>query len=96
MSLSNLFNPSLKDSEIYLVWCKGTEIPGEDPNVWRLDCFGNRIKRDEYGNRQSKFGWEIDHIVALAFGGKDTLENKRPLHYKANAGMGGLISKYFK
>ena len=43
------------------------------------------IRFDDYGNRNSKYGWEIDHIKPVSEGGKDILSNLRPLHWKNNA-----------
>lgn len=55
--------------EIDAVWRKGQIIPGLDPFIWRSDDFGNRIKRSDYGDRNSRYGWEKDHIVPRALGG---------------------------
>ena len=63
------------------VWEKGKIDPNNDSKVWRKDDCGAWIKRSEYGNRNSDYGWEIDHISA---GGSDTLSNLRPLHWKNN------------
>ena len=46
-----------------LVWTKGSIVPGEDPTMWRRDHHGNLIRFDDYGNRDSVYGWEIDHIT---------------------------------
>ena len=42
------------------------------------------MKRNEYGNRDSDHGWEIDHITPLAQGGSNHLSNLRPLNWKSN------------
>ena len=74
------------------VWAKGTPIPGYDSNVWRRDEYGNAMRYSDYGNRALDFGWERDHIVALALGGLDIIDNMRPLHWRANASLGGVLS----
>ena len=66
------------------VWQKGAIIPGYDAVLWRRDAGGNAISFSEYGNRDSDYGWEIDHIIPVANGGSDLLSNLRPLHWKAN------------
>lgn len=74
-----------------MVWSKATPIAGVDDSFERLDAFGNRIRWDDYGDRNSRFGWEIDHITPEAVGGSDMLDNLRPLHFRANASLGGIV-----
>lgn len=78
-------------SEIEAVWRKGAIIPNYDAYVWRRDHLGNAIRRTDYGNRNSDYGWEVDHIRATALGGGDALVNLRPLHWRANATAGGRL-----
>jgi len=74
------------------VWEKGREIPGLDPRVWRADRYGSRLKYEDHGNRNSLYGWEIDHYpIPLALGGPNTLDNLEPLHCKSNASLGGKL-----
>jgi len=63
------------------VWAKGTVVSNNDPNIWRKDACGAWIKREKYGDRDSIYGWEIDHINP---DGGDGLSNLRPLHWKNN------------
>ena len=58
----------------HAVWAKGTPIPGYAPDTWRRDEYGNVMKYSDFGNRESEYGWERDHIVALALGGPDTAD----------------------
>ena len=67
------------------VWLKATPIPGYDESIWRLDDYGIRIRFDAYGDRNSIYGWEYDHIIPVADDGPDDLSNIRPLHWRANA-----------
>ncbi|HYD20835.1 MAG TPA: hypothetical protein VEB40_05110 [Flavipsychrobacter sp.] len=41
------------------VWAKTMPIDGHPPDIWRRDTFGNVINWQEYGNPESKYGWEI-------------------------------------
>ena len=36
------------------------------------------MKYSDFANRGSEYGWERDHILALALGGPDTIDNMRP------------------
>jgi hypothetical protein len=75
----------------YLVWLNGTPEPFLDQFEWCRDEFGNLIRFSDYGNRQSPYGWEIDHRQPEALGGSDLLTNLRPLHHRANSTMGGIL-----
>ncbi|MET3892761.1 hypothetical protein ABIE41_003837 [Bosea sp. OAE506] len=74
------------------VFGKGRPDPNLDPAVWRRDDFGNLIRRSDYGDRSSPYGWEIDHIRPQALLGSDDLTNLRPLHCRANASLGGSLA----
>ncbi len=75
----------------FFVWMHGIEVFGLDKNEWRHDEFGNLIRFSDYGNRQSPYGWEIDHRHPKALGGSSLLSNLRPLHHRANSTMGGIL-----
>ena len=66
---------SFSDEDIQKVWEKGEVVTGQDASKWRKDKCGALIGRNVYGDRESKYGWEIDHIEPD--GGND-LSNLRP------------------
>ncbi len=70
---------------IQKVWEKGEVVPNYDPDVWRKDECSAWIKREQYGNRDSDYGWEVSHIKPKTKGGTDDLPNLRPLQWKNNA-----------
>ncbi len=73
---------NLRDPDtIEAVWRKGRRIDRSLSSEWRCDDFDDLIKRTEYGNRDSDYGWEIDHIDP---DGGDFLSNLRPLYWKTN------------
>lgn len=76
---------AFEEITIQKVWDKGQVVSGYDSRIWRKDQCGAWIKRDQYGNRNSQYGWEIDHISPSANGGKDVLYNLRPLQWKNNS-----------
>ena len=78
-------NAQLSQAQLIVhVWQKGHIVAGYDAGKWRKDDFGNWIRWQDYGNRDSEFGWEIDHIVPVSEGGTDDFSNLRPLWWKTN------------
>lgn len=72
------------EENIQKVWEKGEVVPNNDKNNWRKDQCGAWIGRKQYGNRNSNYGWEIDHITAVSDGGTDELSNLRPMQWQNN------------
>lgn len=73
-------------TEIGEIWEKAEYIDEKnESNGFRKDQCGAWIKWSDYGNRNSKYGWEIDHIRPASKGGDDVISNARPLHWKNNA-----------
>lgn len=71
-------------SVVEAVWQKGRIAQGFDPAKWRRDACGALISRAAHGDTESDFGWEIDHVVAVAKGGSDGLANLQPLQWRNN------------
>ena len=49
-----------------VAWNRARPVPGRDARTWRLDDYGRPIRFDDYGDRGSVYGWEVDHIIPLA------------------------------
>jgi hypothetical protein len=60
------------------VWEKG-DAANFDSEIWRKDQCGAWISRIRHGDRNSDYGWEIDHITP---DGGDDPSNLRPLQWK--------------
>ena len=73
------------------VWKKGRVIKDYSPEIWRYDICGSVMKYSEHGDRDSKHGWEIDHINPVANGGSDHIDNLQPLYWENNARKGDKL-----
>lgn len=74
------------DAVLARVWLKAATIDAENERRgFRKDACGAWIRWSDYGNRNSQFGWEIDHGRPQALGGSDRIGNLRPLHWRNNA-----------
>lgn len=71
--------------QINAVWQKGSTITGFPSEKYRADKCSHAMEYSEHGNRQSQYGWEIDHINPVANGGGDELWNLQPLFWGNNA-----------
>lgn len=75
---------TFSETTIQPVWEKGRADDRNDPAVWRRDDCGTFISRVDYG-KQTKYGWNIDHITPVSGGGGNELRNLRPLQWENNA-----------
>jgi len=71
------------DSQIIReIWRKGEVIFDIDPDIIRRDFYGDWIKKDDYDNPNSVYGWTIEQVVPTSKGGNGEIKNLRPLHWK--------------
>ncbi len=65
------------------VWDKAKPIRGKNPDTWRRDAEGNKIRSGSYGTH-GEYGWHVDHKNPKAKGGSDDPRNLQALHWEAN------------
>ena len=53
------------EEEKSYAWNRCKTIEGKDPDKWRQDYAGAYMWWIKYGDTDSQYGWEIDHIKPL-------------------------------
>ena len=64
-------------------WRKAKPIRGKNSNLYRKDSFGNTIYKPAYG-RDSRMGWQVDHIYPKSKGGSNARRNLQALQTITN------------
>jgi hypothetical protein len=75
---------NLSEQQIQTVWEQAEAVRSANPTKWRKDACGAWICRDQFGNRNSEFGWEINCIRPVDNGGTEVLSDLRPLQWINN------------
>lgn len=76
-------------------WNRASTASIQDREMWRLDAYGHLVKWDDYGDRSSPYGWELDHYpIPKSLGGSDDLSNLRVLRCQTNASLGGILGAF--
>jgi hypothetical protein len=75
-------------TDISDVWKKARVIDDVDAGTMRQDYAGAWIRFADYGNRNSQYGWEIDHLKPVSLNGADNISNYLPLQWQNNVKKG--------
>tara|TARA_B110000438_G_scaffold150255_1_gene144468 strand:- start:447 stop:848 length:402 start_codon:yes stop_codon:yes gene_type:complete len=70
------------------VWAKGEVVGSNNPDEYRKDECGAWMYFSHYSNRNSQYGWEIDHIEFKDHATSKDLNNLRPLQWQNYACKG--------
>lgn len=77
------------------VWLNAKPIDGKDARLWRQDACGATMYWHDYAKTTSAWGWEVDHVTPISYGGTDDLSNLQALHWRNNRHKGeGTGSNY--
>lgn len=74
------------------VWNKMPTIKGKSPDIYRKDAYNNILTYNSYG-KDTKTGWNIDHIKPKSKGGSDNIRNLQALQTFKNKSLGNTTSK---
>jgi 5-methylcytosine-specific restriction endonuclease McrA len=74
------------------VWDLAKPMKGGDPDKYRKDPYGNVIYKQSYG-KDTKMGWNIDHIKPQSKGGSDNIRNLQALQTEKNKSKGNSLVK---
>lgn len=90
---------SYTEQEIEAAWQNGQIVGKFPPAKWRKDACGAWLSREQYGNHNSMFGWEIDRITPETQGSTDAPPTLLPLQWKnaalkSNGRLTGAITAY--
>lgn len=66
------------------VWNKWALAEWYNKDIVRKDIFWSLIEFNKYWNRNSIYGWEIDHIIPTDKWWTDNLINLQPLQWENN------------
>ncbi|MBP1638961.1 MAG: nuclease [Bacteroidetes bacterium] len=72
------------DEEIESVWSKAKPVVGKKESEYKQDMAGALIKRTEYGNTDSIYGWQIDHKFPERKGGDESPLNLQAMQWGNN------------
>ena len=87
LAKGNLVKP-FDEKIISDVWAKGKVVGSNNPDEYRKDECGAWMYFSHYSNRNSQYGWEIDHIEFVDRVASKDLNNLRPLQWQNNACKG--------
>lgn len=74
------------------VWEKAKIIENKNPKQYRQDPYENTLYYNSYG-KDSKMGWNIDHIKPIQKGGSNDISNLQALQTHINKSKGDDIIK---
>lgn len=90
--MTPIANSLTQEARKRAAWAAARPVADYDSRLIRKDDFGLFIRWSDYGDRNSEYGWEIDHRRATILGGSDRPSNLRALHWRNNASLGGQLS----
>ena len=92
----------IDEKKIADTWENARSVDGVDSSLYRKDPCGAWIARKKYGIRDSKLGWEVDHVIPKAIlapmgfsdDAIDAPINLRAMHWQNNVSKGDDYPSY--
>ncbi len=84
----------MEQTLIEQAWSESHTVVGFDPKLVRLECCGAFIFKNAYGDTNSKFGWEVEHVYPYSKGGKNDPINLRAMQWENNRSKGDDFPVY--
>jgi hypothetical protein len=72
------------EKQLNEVWEKAKAGNQGTKDEWRKDYAGAWINRNKYGDHDSSYGWDVDHIKPTSKNGPDNITNWVPLQWENN------------
>lgn len=82
------------DEEILHAWNRCEKIAGREPEKWRKDYAGAYMWWPKYGDTDSQYGWEVDHIKPLDKDGTYEKDNLIAVQWENNRHKGNNYPKW--
>ena len=85
------------EKEVAQIWKKGKMAQDRTTGTclpdWHFDEYGALMHYADYGNRNSEFGWEIDHIDSNP--SNNNINNLRPLFWRNNCARNAQFPEFY-
>lgn len=75
---------NFEHTDMFEVWASIEMCSGKEKCI---DPWGREIHRKDYGKR-TEFGWNIDHVKPISYGGDNEIKNLQPVHWQTNKDKG--------
>ena len=69
------------DEKVDAIWQKSNDAGSDALKEFKVDSNGILIKKSDYGNKNSDYGWGLARIISKKDGGTDDISNLKAVNY---------------